>query len=57
MDLYRVTAVVYKTAPAMAITVTAVTRRQMDNTLTFNASLGTPTHSFMKTPHICPLST
>lgn len=47
----------YKTAPAMAIIVTAVTSRQMDKTLTLNASLGTPTHSFMNTPHICPLST
>lgn len=49
--------VVYKTAPAMAMIVTAMTRRQMDTTLTFNASLGTPTHSFMNTPQICPLST
>lgn len=29
----------------------------MDKTLILNASLGTPTHSFMNTLHICPLST
>lgn len=49
--------VVYNTAPAIAITVTAVTRRPMDKTLIFNAKLGTPTHSFMKIPHSCPDST
>ena len=41
----------------MAMTVTAVTSRHMDKTLTFNSNLGTPIHSFMSTLHICPLST
>lgn len=47
----------HNTAPAIAITVTAVTNKDIERILIFIAALGTPTHSFMKTLHSCPLST
>lgn len=47
----------HKSAPAIAITVTAMTSRQIDTTLTLTASLGTATHSFMNIPHSCPFKT
>lgn len=44
----------YKTAPAMAIMVTAATSRDIESTLIRTARGGTPTHSFILTLHNCP---